>query len=321
MARVTHVKRAQQRYATVPVIDPETGQPKRTPVMRKNGEQKVTKHGRPVFMTVTRQDRDKPLPPETCDYCRKPIEVGTPYKHITPKSGPYGGRKRSRHASCPTWQVWEYSSSLSARLAQVEHEAEQMLDQEFETAEDVSAVASEIAEMVREIAQEKIEAADNMEDGFGHETYQSQEIRETGEALESWADDIENVDIPDSPDEESECDECAGSGEKDVEKWVIVNADGSGPVDDSHDIEEAFDSEEEARDAIPDLVERLQRAARAAGLEPTTKAEEFDVEEDTFSEDCEECNGTGQVENETSLDDWREEARQAVLDEVGNVPV
>ena len=50
MARVTHVKKAQQRYATVPVIDPETGEPKRTPVMKKVDREtgEITRSRRPT---------------------------------------------------------------------------------------------------------------------------------------------------------------------------------------------------------------------------------------------------------------------------------
>lgn len=50
MPRVTHVKRAQQRYATKPVIDPATGEQKVTPVMNtRTGEQKRTgRRGRRV---------------------------------------------------------------------------------------------------------------------------------------------------------------------------------------------------------------------------------------------------------------------------------
>ena len=122
MPTITHVKKAQQRYAMVPVCNPD-GTPKQTPVMRGDGTQKTTKRGALVFMTVTVADKTKPQPLDTCDFCHQPIEVGTPYKHITPKSGPYGGHKRTRHESCPTWQVWEYSSSLSARIAQIQHDA------------------------------------------------------------------------------------------------------------------------------------------------------------------------------------------------------
>src|SRR5438270_337793 len=116
MARVTHVKKAQQRYATVPVIDPETGQQKVTPVLRADGSQKMTRAkphrpARPVFMKVTQADKTQPLPPLNCEACGKPIEIGTPYKHVTPKSGPYGGYQRNRHADCPTWKAWDLSSA------------------------------------------------------------------------------------------------------------------------------------------------------------------------------------------------------------------
>lgn len=202
MARVTHVARAQQRYETVPVLD-ENGKPKRTPVMQ-NGKQKVSKRG-PVFMAVTVADHSKPLPPYACDYCRKPIEIGTPYKHVTPKSGPYGGRKRTRHAKCPTWHVWELSNSLSARIEQIQYEFAQAISG-VESEDDATSALSEAAEAIRELAQEKEDAAQNIEDGFQHETEMSMELREQSEALNAWADEVEAADIPEFPEpEEQDC--------------------------------------------------------------------------------------------------------------------
>lgn len=122
MPKITHVKKAQQRYERVPVIDEATGEPKVVPVNR------TTKRGTAVTMTVTRDDLDQPLPPYDCDYCRNPIEVGTPYKHISPRSGPYGGRTLRRHEGCPTWQPWDYSGSLSARLSQITYEFDNAVD-------------------------------------------------------------------------------------------------------------------------------------------------------------------------------------------------
>lgn len=92
MPKITYVKKAQQRYATVPVLD-ENGEQKKVPVTVKNGEQKVTKHGRPVFRSVTVADYNKPLPNHTCGKCGNEIKVGDPYMWIAPKSGPYGGTK------------------------------------------------------------------------------------------------------------------------------------------------------------------------------------------------------------------------------------
>lgn len=218
MARVTHVKKAQQRYATVPVRDAE-GNVVRTPVMGRNGEQKKSKRGL-TFMTKTVADKTKPLPLLVCDHCRKDIEIGTAYKHISPKSGPYGGQQRNRHESCPTWQVWDYSSSLSARLAQVSHDFSEAISG-VESEDDVTTALTDAAEAVREIANEKHESASNIEEGFGHSTSASEELEQVADDLESWADDIESADVPSLDDHECEeceegkakCEPCDGTGQ------------------------------------------------------------------------------------------------------------
>jgi hypothetical protein len=225
MARITHVASAQQRYETVPVIDTATGEPKRTPVMR-NGTQRTTKHGVPIFMTVTKQDRSKPLPLHECDApgCGKPIEVGTSYKHVTPKSGPYGGRMRTRHESCPTWEIWELSNSWSARVAQ----AISGFDvSEVESPDDVTSALNDVASEIRTLAEESQEAAENIEEGFGHATQTSEDAAARADDLNSWADEIESVDVPELPEpEEDECDECQGEGTVDDEDEDIPT-DGS----------------------------------------------------------------------------------------------
>jgi hypothetical protein len=96
MARILHVKAAQQRYKTVPVLD-ENGQQKQSPVVLSSGRQKLTKTGQPVFRKLTIEDPAQPLPPEVCDFCHESIAVGTPYKYTA------GIIKRSRHEACPTW--------------------------------------------------------------------------------------------------------------------------------------------------------------------------------------------------------------------------
>lgn len=207
MARVTHVKRAQQRYATKPVIDPATGQQKVVPVLRKDGSQKTTKRGRPVFLKLTERDLSIPLPMPSCGKCGVTIEVGQPYKWIEP----HGRGQLVRCDSCPTWKVWEYSSSLSARIAQVQDEGPD--GGSFSSLEDATSWAESKASEIRELAEEKRESANNIEEGFGHETYQSAELNETADSLEQWADDLENADLPDFPEpEEDNCDECGGTG-------------------------------------------------------------------------------------------------------------
>lgn len=218
MARITYVKKAQQRYEQKPVIDPATGEQKRTPVISKRtGEQKVSKRG-PQFLRVTEDDKSKPLPLFTCGYCSKPIEIGTPYKHISPKSGPYGGATLRRHAECPTWNVWDYSSSLSARTAQISHEGMVAVTAAIEAREpsDVEAALSQIADEIRSLAEEKREGASNIEDGFGHPTSMSEELEQIADDLDSWADEVEQAEVPEAPEpEEDDCDECEGTGKVD----------------------------------------------------------------------------------------------------------
>lgn len=201
MPRINHVKRARQRYATKPVIDPETGVQKVTPVINtRTGEPKLTKRGRPVVLRITERDLERPLPMPKCDYsgCKhetREIAVGTPYKWIEPSGKPV----RNRHADCPSWKVWEYSDSLSARISRIQDE-EPIPD--FAWLDEAQQWASDKAQEIRELAEEKRESASNIEEGFGHATYQSDELNETADNLESWADDLENVDLPEFPGDE-----------------------------------------------------------------------------------------------------------------------
>lgn len=209
MARVTYVKKAQQRYETVPVIDPATGEQKRTPVInRRTGEQKTTKNGRLVFLNVTEADKSKPLPNHTCEKCGTEIKVGDPYKHVSPKSGPYGGRTRYRCDSCPTWKSWELSSSKMAEIYQAQDECG---IESAESYDDARAALGCVAEAARSVAEQYRESAENIESGFGHETYQSQELAEKADEIEGWADELESWEPPNGeefePDEDDAADE------------------------------------------------------------------------------------------------------------------
>lgn len=271
MAKITRVKAAQQRYRTVPVIDPETNEPKRTLVTRKDGSAKLTRRGgREIWRTVTVEDRTQPLPPYTCDHCSKPIEIGTPYKHITPKSGPYGGRKRTRHASCPDWNVWDYSSSLNARTAQISFEFGRAIDQ-AESEDDVQSALDDAASSVRELAEEKRESAQNIEDGFGHATSQSEELSELADQLDDWANEIESATIPDFPEPEEE--DCGAEGCSNGE----VQCEG----------------------------------CEGTGIDPDDEDEACEDCKGRGSVSCEECGGNGTIQGEEptedQLDEWRQE--------------
>lgn len=248
MARITRVKHAQQRYAQVTVLD-ENGAPKRTPVMRKDGAQKTTRHGKPVFMTVKVADKDKPLDMPTCDFCGLPIAVGQPYKHISPKSGPYGGMTRHRHAEHPDWNVWEYSGSLGARLAEISHDFANSLS-DIESEDDAQSALDEAANMIRDLAEEKRESAQNIEDGFGHPTSTSEELTDTAEQLDSWASEVESASIPAYPEpEEQDCDACSGTGKEEDEETECDECGGTGQVTPDDPTDEQV---EEWRDQVTD---------------------------------------------------------------------
>ncbi len=285
MARVTHVKKAQQRYGTKPVLD-EDGKPKRTPVL-KNGEPKMTraKRGRParpVYMTITERDLNDPKPLETCDSCNQPIEIGTPYKWIQPKTSANGGRKRSRHEGCPNWKVWEYSNSWSARIAQA---VDGFSIDNAESTDDVQSALDDLAGAIKELADESRTSAASMEDGFGHATSQSEQAEERADELDNWASDIEGADIPDLPEPE--------------ERWFVTNGDG---VPSDLFEEDGYDSESDAQQAL----DMHRDDNRVDGDEDETEDDSFEVEEITPDEPSEE-----------QLNDWRDEVRDAcsIVDE------
>lgn len=203
MARITHVKAAQQRYKMVPVLDDQGN-----PTYRTQQLARASKRGKTEYkQQITREDRTSLVPPLTCDHCREPIVIGTPYKWVKTKNT-YGGTRHNRHESCPSWQPWELSNSVSARVAQILNDHSVPTD--WEVIEDLEAEGQSLAEEVRSLAEEKTEAADSLEEGFGHETSQSAEIREVADSLEGWADELEQIDFPEQP--ETDCETCEGHG-------------------------------------------------------------------------------------------------------------
>jgi hypothetical protein len=196
MPKITRVAKARQRYEMIMTGDTVA-------------VDRTTKSGRAVTMRKSVPNKSKPLPPPRCDHCGNPIEVGTPYKWIQPRSGPYGGAKRFRHQSCPDWHVWEYSNSLSAQIQAAQYDAGNGLSEANDEA-DFEQVRDDFAAAIQDLADQKNESADNIESGFGHETYQSEELREQAGELEGWVGEIEGWNVPyerPEPDPDGESDE------------------------------------------------------------------------------------------------------------------
>jgi hypothetical protein len=278
MARVTYVKSARQRYKMVPVLN-EDGSPKVTPVLRRDGSPKKTKRGREVTMRVTVQDKTQPLPNLRCDFPGCDIDggeilPGTSYKHITPRSGPYGGTQRNRHAAHPSWNVWEYSYSRAAQVARVCNDMSEAIDSWEPTDEsDFDSLRDELEQMAQEAADEAREAVDNMPE----QLQDGSQAAENADMLEDWVGEFGNASAPDEEFYEDcevcdgtgetmqECDTCGGSGEVEDDD----EPEGTRQCDDCGGSGEVEDSCEECDGGKTDVVsEDWIEAAREALREP-----------------------------------------------------
>jgi hypothetical protein len=186
----------------------------------------------------------------TCDACQKAIEIGHAYKHMSIKTGAYSSRKLVRCNACPTWQVWEYSNSTSARVAQISHEARTAMES-AETADEVTDALQTAAEAVRELAEEKRDGAQNIEEGFGHPTSQSDELTSLADELDSWADALEQAEVPDFPDpDDVDCPECEGKGTGGEDMDTCRECEGTG-----HPSEPTEEQLDEWRDEVANISE------------------------------------------------------------------
>lgn len=170
---------------------------------------------------VRRYEDGTEKPNLKCERHGTEIKPGDPYKWMSIKTGPMSSRKLIRCAACPTWQPWEYSNALWARLAQIVFDFENSLA-EIDNTDDLDELLAETAGAIRDIAEEKREAASNIEDGFGHATEKSDELTDIADNLDGWADEFENASYTEFP-EGDECEHCGGTGkiatEEDIEEW------------------------------------------------------------------------------------------------------
>lgn len=137
-----------------------------------------------------------------CGKCGDTITRGQPYlwwANRTPGSRSGYRRIRCTKPGCRP-MPWEYqtTSPHRAALMQGAHygavavgEVSADYDDPGAMAEAVADAVHSAAEYVREAADGYTESATNIEDGFGHPTYQSEELQGKGEALTSQADDLD----------------------------------------------------------------------------------------------------------------------------------
>lgn len=157
--------------------------------------------------------------PLRCEACGNPIEIGMSYKWVAPRAHRGAtGHKRNRHVNCPAWKQSELTSSqhLATIYAAQEGAEDALASVTIDTVEDAEGVletlreiAGDFADQVREASQSYEESAQNIEDGFGHETYQSEELREKSESIEGWADEAADVSLTDFDENDNLCSECS----------------------------------------------------------------------------------------------------------------
>ncbi len=142
-----------------------------------------------------------------CNYCGKPIEAGTSYKWVAIKTSPRSSRRMARHADCPAWKASELttSSQKSAMLSACESAYDAIGAWSAEDGIDaLEEIVQQAAEGFREAAEMYRESAQNIEDGFGHATYLSDELNEKADQCDSTADDLESWSPSTSPEDDEE---------------------------------------------------------------------------------------------------------------------
>ena len=129
------------------------------------------------------------------DYPDQGIRKGDRYWFWTP----YRGRK-IRSGTYPLPSAVESNATRSSYLS-----LQEALHEDLQHSDTVYAIGDAVVaahdEAIR-VSEELREKAENIEDGFGHETEQSQLFNEQADDVETWAGDLENTDIPDEPGKE-----------------------------------------------------------------------------------------------------------------------
>jgi len=160
--------------------------------------------------------------PRRCANCGTEILPGSSYKWFANRIGRYSQRKDF----CNDCRIRPSMQTTSPHLQTIyagQEAAEDALAAGGNnlTLSDIAEAVRGYAEALREASESYGESADNIEDGFGHETSQSAEIREKADecesladTVESAADDIEGMDDPDA-DEDEFADDFEGETDED----------------------------------------------------------------------------------------------------------
>lgn len=138
-----------------------------------------------------------------CRTCGHEIQVGEKYRYFKKR---YGGF--SYYCAQHTPRPSEMTTGKAAQLLSIGEDLEDAIADATCPA-DVRQALEDAQQAAQELAEEYEESASNMEDGLGHETSMSEELRSKGEEIAEWADELEKAvhqieDDPEKEDDESE---------------------------------------------------------------------------------------------------------------------
>ncbi len=187
----------------------------------------------------------------SCIKCGTPIKRGDSYKWFSSRIG----RSSIRKNFCSNCQIQQSDRTSSPNLQTLylalEGAENDLGNMQESSLGEIAAILETAAEGVQDASDGYTESADNMVDGFGHETYQSEEIREKAEALESFASELRDA-----------ASEVEGSEDPDESDAEIAENLGLERINDDDAEEPEFDDED--TDAI--VQERERRLAEAVDL-------------------------------------------------------
>jgi hypothetical protein len=127
-----------------------------------------------------------------CVKCGREIKQGDSYKWLANRIG----RSSIKKKFCEFCQIRQSDRTTSGNLQTLYgavEAAEDQLAEEGLTLSDIAQALRDAAEGARETASMYEESAQNIEDGFGHSTYQSEEIQEKAQECEGFADELDSA--------------------------------------------------------------------------------------------------------------------------------
>ena len=136
-----------------------------------------------------------------CVTCGHEIGVGESYKHMSKMTGPRSSITLnfcSKHYQRPSHHASGNRADFLREMEGTEDAIDALARKSGDiTVEDLIADATSIleslSESVESIGDAYRESADNIVDGFGHETFLSEELAEHADDIESFKDDLENA--------------------------------------------------------------------------------------------------------------------------------